>query len=110
MPSGSGAGPADARPLLVFILLNGELAHRLKKQDCNHPIVISAKLRDEPQIRDTILSLLNSLSATDDLIMHTQGKGADIRNMSATLSHRSQNILPTRSEVWKRIRPRQRRR
>ena len=59
----------------------GELAHRLKNKIATIQSVISSKLRDDPQTRDPILSLLNSLSATDDLIMATQGKGANIRDI-----------------------------
>jgi two-component sensor histidine kinase len=59
----------------------GELAHRLKNKIATIQSVISAKLRDEPQIRNEILSLLRSLSATDDLIMATQGNGANIRDI-----------------------------
>ena len=50
-----------------------ELAHRLKNKIATIQSVISAKLRNEPQIRNEILSLLKSLSATDDLIMATPG-------------------------------------
>jgi two-component sensor histidine kinase len=59
----------------------GELAHRLKNKIATIQSVISSKLRDDPQTRDAILSLLNSLSATDDLIMATQGNGANIRDI-----------------------------
>jgi two-component sensor histidine kinase len=58
-----------------------ELAHRLKNKIATIQSVISVKLRDEPQTRDAILSLLNSLSATDDLVLATQGKGAHIRDI-----------------------------
>ena len=59
----------------------GELAHRLKNKIATIQSVIGAKLRDEPQIRDEIQRLLNSLSATDDLIIATQGEGANIRDI-----------------------------
>jgi two-component sensor histidine kinase len=59
----------------------GELAHRLKNKIATIQSVIGAKLRDEPQIRNEIQKLLSSLSATDDLIIATQGEGANIRNM-----------------------------
>jgi two-component sensor histidine kinase len=59
----------------------GELAHRLKNKIATIQSVIGAKLRDEPQIRNEILGLLSSLSATDDLIMATQGEGANIRDI-----------------------------
>jgi two-component sensor histidine kinase len=59
----------------------GELAHRLKNKIATIQSVISAKLRDEPQTRNAIISLLSSLSATDDLIMATQGQGANFREI-----------------------------
>ena len=59
----------------------GELAHRLKNKIATIQSVIGARLRDEPQIRSEIFGLLNSLSATDDLIMATQGEGANIRDI-----------------------------
>jgi two-component sensor histidine kinase len=65
-------------------LATGELAHRLKNKIATIQSVISARLRDDPKTRDTILSLLNSLSATDDLITATQEKGANLRDIFAT--------------------------
>jgi two-component sensor histidine kinase len=62
-------------------LVVGELAHRLKNKIATIQSVIGAKLRDEPEIRDDIFGLLSSLSATDDLIMATQGEGANIRDI-----------------------------
>jgi two-component sensor histidine kinase len=59
----------------------GELAHRLKNKIATIQSVIGAKLRDEPQISDEIQRLLSSLSATDDLIIATQGEGANIRDI-----------------------------
>jgi two-component sensor histidine kinase len=59
----------------------GELAHRLKNKIATIQSVIGAKLRDEPQIRSAIMGLLSSLSATDDLIITTQGEGANIRDI-----------------------------
>jgi two-component sensor histidine kinase len=58
-----------------------ELAHRLKNKIATIQSVISAKLRDDPQTRNAIISLLSSLSATDDLIMATQGQGASFRDI-----------------------------
>ena len=55
-----------------------ELAHRLKNKLATIQSIISFQLRDEPQVRDSILSRLSALSATDDLIMAAQGKGARI--------------------------------
>jgi len=59
----------------------GELAHRLKNKIATIQSIIGTKLRDEPKIRGEILGLLSSLSATDDMIMATQGNGANIREI-----------------------------
>jgi two-component sensor histidine kinase len=59
----------------------GELAHRLKNKIATIQSVISLKLRDHPESRNAILNLLNSLSATDDLIMAAQGKGANFSDI-----------------------------
>jgi len=61
-----------------------ELAHRLKNKLATIQSIISYQLREEPQVRDTILSRLSALSATDDLIMAAQGQGAHIRNVVST--------------------------
>lgn len=58
-----------------------ELAHRLKNKLATIQSIISFQLRDDPQIRDAILSRLTALSATDDLIMETQGQGAGLRGI-----------------------------
>ena len=58
-----------------------ELAHRLKNKLATIQSIISFQLRDDPQIRDAILSRLTALSATDDLIMATQGQGARLRDI-----------------------------
>ena len=58
-----------------------ELAHRLKNKLATIQSIISFQLREEPQTRDAILSRLNALSATDDLIITSQGRGARIRNI-----------------------------
>jgi two-component sensor histidine kinase len=58
-----------------------ELAHRLKNKLATIQSIISFQLRDDPQIRDAILSRLIALSATDDLIMATQGQGAGLRGI-----------------------------
>ena len=58
-----------------------ELAHRLKNKLATIQSIISFQLRDEPQTRDAILSRLSALSATDDLIMAAQGRGARIRDV-----------------------------
>jgi two-component sensor histidine kinase len=61
-----------------------ELAHRLKNKLATIQSIISFQLRDDPEIRDAILSRLTALSATDDLIMATQGEGARLRDILAT--------------------------
>ena len=61
-----------------------ELAHRLKNKLATIQSIISFQLRDEPQVRDTILRRLSALSATDDLIMAAQGQGAHILNVLST--------------------------
>ena len=58
-----------------------ELAHRLKNKLATIQSIISFQLREEPQTRDAILSRLNALSATDDLIITGQGRGARIRDV-----------------------------
>ncbi len=59
-----------------------ELAHRLKNKLATIQSIISFQLREEPQVRDSILSRLSALAATDDLIMAAQGKGARIGDIS----------------------------
>ena len=64
-----------------------ELAHRLKNKLATIQSIISFQLRDEAPVRDAILARLNALSATDDLIMAAQGRGAPIRGiLSAELA------------------------
>lgn len=58
-----------------------ELAHRLKNKIATIHAVISSKMRDHPQLRDDVQSLLHALSATDDLILKTQGRGANIQDI-----------------------------
>jgi two-component sensor histidine kinase len=58
-----------------------ELAHRLKNKLATIQSIISFQLREEPQVRNTILNRLKALSATDDLIMAAQGQGARIRDI-----------------------------
>lgn len=60
-----------------------ELAHRLKNKIATIQAVISLQLRDSPQTRDAILGRLTALSATDDLILETQGQGARLREILA---------------------------
>jgi two-component sensor histidine kinase len=58
-----------------------ELAHRLKNKIATMQAIISLQLRDDPQTRDAIIGRLTSLSATDDLILQTQGRGAWLREI-----------------------------
>jgi len=64
-----------------------ELAHRLKNKIATIQSIISFRLRRHPQARDEIMGSLIALSATDDLILKTQGHGACIRDiLSAELA------------------------
>ena len=58
-----------------------ELAHRLKNKIATIQSIISFQLRDNPQVRDAIARRLIALSATDDLILTAQGRGAWIRDI-----------------------------
>ena len=60
-----------------------ELAHRLKKI-ASIQSIISYQLREQPQLRDDIIARLVALSATDDLIMAAQGRGASLRAILST--------------------------
>jgi two-component sensor histidine kinase len=46
--------------------------------------IISYQLREQPRLRDDIIAGLVALSATDDLIMTAQGRGASIRAILST--------------------------
>jgi K+-sensing histidine kinase KdpD len=61
-----------------------ELAHRLKNKIATIQAIISLELHDLPQKRDAIVGRLTALSATDDLILETQGQGARLREIIAT--------------------------
>ena len=58
-----------------------ELAHRLKNKLATIQAIVSYQLREHLELRDAIVNRLVALSATDDLIMETQGQGADIRDL-----------------------------
>ena len=62
-----------------------ELAHRLKNKIATIQSIISFQLRDSPQTRDAIMGCLTALSATDDLILATQGQGARLRDILSRL-------------------------
>jgi two-component sensor histidine kinase len=61
-----------------------ELGHRLKNKVATIQSIIGYQLRDNPQLRDIISRRLAALSATDDLIMAAQGKGAAIEEIVVT--------------------------
>lgn len=60
-----------------------ELAHRLKNKIATIQSIISLQLHDSPQTRDAIIGRLMALSATDDLILKTQGQGAHLPEILA---------------------------
>ncbi len=60
-----------------------ELAHRLKNKIATIQSIISFQLRDDPQTREAIMGRLSALTATDDLILETQGQGARLREILA---------------------------
>jgi two-component sensor histidine kinase len=61
-----------------------ELAHRLKNKVATIQSIVSYQLRDTPQTRRAIMGRLMALSATDDLVLEAQGKGARLRDILAT--------------------------
>jgi two-component sensor histidine kinase len=61
-----------------------ELAHRLKNKIVTTQSIISRQLHDLPERRDDIVGRLVALSATDDLIMASQGQGARIGDILST--------------------------
>jgi two-component sensor histidine kinase len=61
-----------------------ELAHRLKNKVASIQSIIGYQLRDNPQLKDAISRRLGALSATDNLIMTAQGKGALIDEIMST--------------------------
>ena len=58
-----------------------ELAHRLKNKIATIQSIVSYQLREHPELRDAIIGRLVALSGTDDLIIATQGQGADLRDL-----------------------------
>jgi two-component sensor histidine kinase len=53
----------------------------LKNKIATIQSIISFRLRDTPQARDAIIGCLTALSATDDLILATQGQGPRLRDI-----------------------------
>ena len=60
-----------------------ELAHRLKNKVATIQAIINLRLHDNPEARNQIFGSLNALMATDDLIIKSQGEGANIRDILA---------------------------
>ena len=60
-----------------------ELSHRLKNKLATIQAIIAIHLREHPQVRNDILSRLNALSATDELIGTTQGQGAHLSDIAS---------------------------
>jgi two-component sensor histidine kinase len=69
----------DLRKLVVE-----ELAHRLKNKIATIQSIISYQLREQPSLRDDIVARMVALSATDDLIIASHGRGASIRDILST--------------------------
>jgi hypothetical protein len=69
----------DLRKLVVE-----ELAHRLKNKIATIQSIISYQLREQPGLRNDIVARLVALSATDDLIIASHGRGASIRDILST--------------------------
>lgn len=58
-----------------------ELSHRVKNKLATIQAIIRFRLREYPQVSNEIMTSLNALSATDELIMTTQGQGAHLRDI-----------------------------
>ena len=66
------------------VLAVEELAHRLKNKISTIQSIVSYQLREQPRLRDDIVARLVALSATDDLIMAAEGRGASLRAILST--------------------------
>jgi two-component sensor histidine kinase len=64
--------------------LVAELAHRLRNKLATIQAIVGYELRGDPQSRDAIFSRLTALSATDELIIAAQGRGAELREIIET--------------------------
>lgn len=60
-----------------------ELAHRLRNKVATIQAIIGYQLRALPQLRDEIYGQLAALSATDELIITSQGYGAELPDIVA---------------------------
>jgi two-component sensor histidine kinase len=58
-----------------------ELAHRLRNKIATIQAIIGYQLRAHPHLRDEIFSRLTALSATDELIVASQGYGAELADI-----------------------------
>ena len=70
-----------------------ELGHRLKNKIATIQSIISFQLRGQPQLKANINDRLVALSATDDLIMATQGRGASIHGHFANGRNRDEDFV-----------------
>ena len=61
-----------------------ELAHRLRNKVATLQAIVSLQLSDHPQQRDKITAKLGALSATDQLIIDAQGRGAKLGDVIKT--------------------------
>ena len=78
-----------------------ELAHRLKNKIATIQSIISFQLRDNPQVRDAIAKRLIALSATDDLILATQGHGhASATYCALNLAPMTSREFPWRGRIF----------
>jgi two-component sensor histidine kinase len=64
-----------------------ELSHRLKNKLATIQAIIRLRLREYPQVSNELITSLDALSATDQLIMATQGQGALIRDIISAEVH-----------------------
>lgn len=64
-----------------------ELSHRLKNKLATIQAIIRLRLREHPNVGNELISSLRALSATDELIMATQGQGAQIRDIIVAEVH-----------------------
>ncbi len=61
-----------------------ELAHRLRNKLATIQAIVGFELRGNSQLRDAIFGRLAALSATDELIIASQGNGADLGEIIET--------------------------
>ena len=64
-----------------------ELSHRLKNKLATIQAIIKLRLREYPHVGNELITSLSALSATDELIMATQGQGAYIRDIISAEVH-----------------------